>query len=95
MFRIAKAVYDNCYRLNYRSQRYGDQAAGLINRDKKRIVQMMRRYLLSRKDPICVITFLCNLKRICISINVHESEAMCLLPIFKYRSAESALIFCL
>lgn len=60
IFRFTKAVDFNSYRLNNRSQRYGRQTDGLVNRDTWRMEQMMKRYIFSGKEPIAVITILCK-----------------------------------
>lgn len=56
--RFTKGVDLNSYRLKNRSQRYGKQTVGLVNRDTKLIYQMVRRYILDGRDPIAVITLL-------------------------------------
>lgn len=67
--------------------------AELVNRDTKRMHEMMRGYMFSGNDQIFMITFLCKLARTCNSINLRDLETMLLLPNFTTGSAESALIF--
>lgn len=80
MARFTNSLNLNCYRLNNSSQRYDKQTSGMINRDMKRMYQMMQTYILYCQYPIAVFTFLCKFVRNYNSINFHEGEAMWFLP---------------
>lgn len=65
MARFTKSVDFNSYWLNIGSQRYEKQTAGLVNRDTKRMEQMMKRYLSNGYYQIAIIKFSCKFVCMC------------------------------